>query len=163
MGTHTLAAPAQGTRDFLKRLAVLGALSLTIASGMERVVLAHGESVPYTVFWKLPRSVPVKGDYVMLELSHPIFGPHPAKVTKQLVCDSGERLQRKGEAFYCNDAWLGGFITRTGDDQPITPFAYDGQIPEGQAFIMGSHPRSYDSRYFGLVDKSRLVRLKEVV
>ena len=163
MGTQTIAAPAEGHRDLVKQILVLGAVSLAIAFGMDRVVLAHGESVPYTVFWKLPRSVPAKGDYVMLEISHPIIGPRPTKLTKQLVCDAGDLLQLKGDAFYCNGVRLGGFITRTWDDRPLTPFAYDGKIPEGQAFVMGTHPRSFDSRYFGLLDKSRLVRMKGLV
>jgi conjugal transfer pilin signal peptidase TrbI len=163
MGTQAVVATGQGNGDLVRRALVLGAISLAIAFGMERVVLAHGESVPYTVFWKLPRSMPVKGDYVMLEISHPIVGPRPTELTKKLVCDEGDLLQLKGDAFYCNGVRLGGFITRTWDDKPLVPFAYDGTIPVGQAFVMGSHPRSFDSRYFGLVDKPRLVRLKGVV
>lgn len=163
MGAQAVTAPAPGTHDLFKRILVLGGVSLAIAFGMDRVVLAHGESVPITVFWKLPRSVPVKGDYVMLEISHPIVGPRPAKLTKQLVCDAGDLLQLKDDAFWCNGVRLGGFITRTWDDRPLTPFAYDGEIPEGQAFVMGTHPRSFDSRYFGLVDKSRLIRMKGLI
>ena len=163
MGAQAVTAPAPGTHDLFKRILVLGGVSLAIAFGMDRVVLAHGESVPITVFWKLPRSVPVKGDYVMLEISHPIVGPRPAKLTKQLVCDAGDLLQLKDDAFWCNSVRLGGFITRTWDDKPLTPFAYNGKIPDGQAFVMGSHPRSFDSRYFGLVDKSRLIRMKGLV
>lgn len=163
MGTKAVTAPAQGRADLAKRLLVLGGVSLAIAFGMDRVVLAHGESVPVTVFWKLPRSMPVKGDYVMLEVEHPIVGPRPTQLTKQLVCDAGDRLQLRDDAFWCNGVRLGGFITRTWDDKPLTPFAYDGKIPEGQAFVMGTHPRSFDSRYFGPVDKSRLVRLAGLV
>lgn len=163
MGAQAVTAPAPGTHDLFKRILVLGGVSLAIAFGMDRVVLAHGESVPITVFWKLPRSVPVKGDYVMLEISHPIVGPRPAKLTKQLVCDAGDLLQLKDDAFWCNGVRLGGFITRTWDDKPLTPFAYNGKIPDGQAFVMGSHPRSFDSRYFGLVDKSRLIRMKGLI
>jgi conjugal transfer pilin signal peptidase TrbI len=163
MGAQTVMAPTQSNHDLVKRLIVLGAVSVTISFGMDRIVLAHGESVPITVFWKLPRSLPVKGDYVMFEISHPIIGPRPTKLTKQLVCDAGDLLQLRGDAFWCNGVRLGGFITRTWDDKPLTPFAYDGQIPEGQAFVMGSHPRSLDSRYLGLVDKAHLVRLAGLI
>lgn len=163
MGAQAVTAPAPGAHDLFKRILVLGGISMSIAFGMDRVVLAHGESVPITVFWKLPRSVPVKGDYVMLEISHPIVGPRPAKLTKQLVCDAGDLLQLKDDAFWCNGVRLGGFITRTWDDKPLTPFAYNGKIPDGQAFVMGSHPRSFDSRYFGLADKSRLIRMKGLI
>lgn len=163
MGTQAVTAPSHDRAEVIRRLLVLGGVSLAIGLGMDRVVLAHGESVPMTVFWRLPRSMPLKGDYVMLEVEHPVLGPEPIQLTKQLVCDAGDLLQLKDQGFWCNGIRLGGYVTRTGDDQPLTPFAYDGRIPQGRAFVMGTHPRSFDSRYFGLVEKSRLVRLAGVV
>lgn len=160
MGTQAL-DPDRATDP--RRLLVLAGIALAFAFGTEHVVLAHGESVPYTLFWKLPRSPARKGDFVMLEVTHPIIGPRPATLTKQLVCDSGDLLQLKDDAFWCNGIRLGGFITRTWDDHPLRPFAFDGLIPEGEGFVMGTHPRSFDSRYFGLVDKTRLIRLKAIV
>lgn len=163
MGTEAIAVVRANNVDLASRVLVLALIALAIAFGMDRVVLAHGESVPYTIFWKLPRSPAKKGDFVTLEVSHPIIGAQPKALTKRLVCDAGDWLQLKEDAFYCNGERLGGFITRTWDDRPLQPFAFDGRIPEGKAFVMGTHPRSFDSRYFGLVDKARLIRLKTVV
>lgn len=162
MGTQTL-EPAPEARSDWRRVLVLAGIALAIAFGMDRVILAHGGSVPYTVFWKLPRSAAIKGDFVAVEIAHPIIGPKPALLTKQLVCDAGDWLELKDDAFYCNGVRLGGYITRTWDDHPLQPFVFDGRIPAGKCFVMGTHPRSFDSRYFGLVDKARLVRLMALV
>ena len=42
MGTHALASPAHGHLDLARRILVLAGVSLAIAFGMDRVVLAHG-------------------------------------------------------------------------------------------------------------------------
>jgi len=31
------------------------------------------------------------------------------------------------------------------------------KIPEGYYFVVGTHPRSYDSRYFGLISKKEII------
>ena len=35
-------------------------------------------------------------------------------------------------------------------------FAFNGKIPSDFMFVMGEHKDSYDSRYFGLKEKSRV-------
>jgi len=39
----------------------------------------------------------------------------------------------------------------------MSRFVYNGAIPDGMYFMMGSHKDSYDSRYYGLVDKDRFI------
>lgn len=145
------------------KFVLLAALAYGIAFGMSRIVLAHGNSVPHTILWASPGMAIARGDYVKVTMHHPIIGPKPADLTKQVTCDEGDYLSLRGDAFYCNKSRLGGFITETWDGKPLTPFQFDGRIPDGKAFLMGSHPRSFDSRYFGLVDKSELTRLRAIL
>lgn len=163
MGTQTVAMRRLLDSDLLRRFIVLAAIAYVVSFGMDRVVLAHGESIPYTVLWRSPSRVVAKGDYVMVEVTHPIIGAKPEKLTKQVACDEGDRLELRSDAFYCNGQRLGGFITRTWDDKPLVPFAYNGKIPEGSAFVMGTHPRSFDSRYFGLIEKTRMTHLVPIL
>lgn len=163
MGTQSAVSREAHKWMLGRKLVLLAVLAYLVAFGMGRVVLAHGESVPYTMFWRAPSGALVSGAYVMLEMSHPIIGPKPALLTKRLMCDEGDELRFEDEAFFCNGQRLGGYISRTWDDKPLTPFQFEGKIPAGFAFVMGSHPRSFDSRYFGLVEKSRLTRLRALL
>jgi type IV secretory pathway protease TraF len=149
-------------RDNVSRFAVLGVLVYSISVGMAHVLLAHGESVPFTVFWRIASRIQ-RGDYVTFPMSHPIIGPGTANLTTQVVCDEGDRHAYHDDAFWCNGERHGGYISRTWDDKPLTPFQFDGPVPPGEMFVMGSHPRSFDSRYFGFVHKSLAVRLMGVV
>jgi type IV secretory pathway protease TraF len=149
--------------EIVKKVLVLAALVVVIWVAMSRIIVAKGESVPYTVFWVSPNAVAKLSDFVTLSVSHPVIGDEPVMLTKQIVCDEGQRIERTADAFICDGQRLGGFITRTWDDKALEPFEANVVIPPGQAFVMGTHPRSFDSRYFGLVDKATLVVVRPLI
>jgi signal peptidase I/conjugal transfer pilin signal peptidase TrbI len=79
-------------------------------------------------------------------------------VMKILGCNEGDLLAVDAEKrFYCN----GEYLVRAKDyslkGEPLRHFVYRGTVPKGFMFVMGEHKDSYDSRYFGLVDKSRIL------
>ena len=78
----------------------------------------------------------------------------PCLVIKYIKCDAGDRLEVKhhGE-FFCNNVYLGSAKTHSKEGIPVKAFEYDGIIPEGKFFAMGTCPDSYDSRYVGLENK----------
>jgi conjugal transfer pilin signal peptidase TrbI len=83
--------------------------------------------------------------------------PHcwPCLVVKYLKCDSGDKLEVKNHGeFFCNDIFLGSAKTYSKEGIPVKAFEYDGIIPEGKFFAMGTCTDSYDSRYIGLENKS---------
>lgn len=144
------------SREVMKKLMVLAALVIVVWGAMDRIVVSKGDSVPYTLFWSSPGKVAALGDYVNMTMAHPIIGDEPALLTKRVACDSGQTIAFTGEIFLCDGKRLGGYITRTWDGKPLQPWSHTMVIPEGKAFVMGEHPRSFDSRYLGLVDKSQL-------
>ena len=79
----------------------------------------------------------------------------PCLVVKYIKCDAGDKLgvTHHGE-FFCNNVYLGRAKTHSREGVPVQRFEYDGIIPEGKFFAMGSCMDSYDSRYMGLEDKS---------
>jgi len=145
---------------FFSRLLVLAAIFVLISAVMSRLVIARGESVPYTLFLSFPGSTPDLGDYVTGLISHPIIGDEPALLIKKVACDAGQFIALSGDVFECDGQPLGGFITETWDGKPLKPWSVSSEIPDGRAFIMGNHERSFDSRYFGLVDKQELTVVK---
>jgi len=119
-------------------------------------------SLKHRVYWLIrnPDKV-VRGDYVLFrhkELSARMGMKNFEDVMKILGCNEGELLTVDVEKkFYCN----GEYLVRAKDislkGEPLQHFVYNGTIPKGVMFVMGQHKDSYDSRYFGFVDKSRIL------
>jgi signal peptidase I/conjugal transfer pilin signal peptidase TrbI len=61
-----------------------------------------------------------------------------------------------GKRFFCNGEFLGVAKDYSRKGEKMQFFAFNGKIPRGFMFVMGEHKDSYDSRYFGLKEKSRI-------
>ncbi len=119
-------------------------------------------SLKHRVYWLIrnPDKV-VRGDYVLFrhkELSARMGMKQSEDVMKILGCNEGDLLTVDAEKkFYCN----GEYLVRAKDislkGEPLQHFVFNGTIPKGVMFVMGQHKDSFDSRYFGFVDKSRIL------
>lgn len=147
-----------------KKCVVLLALFLTVGVIGDRLVWPVTGSVePRLLIATF--GVPAKGDYINIEMSHPMLATHEIGVmTKRVGCMPGETLSRQGEEFFCQGEPVGKLLTHTTDGRPLTPFAWQGgEIPPGKVYLVGDHLRSFDSRYFGLVDQKDLQKLWAVL
>ncbi|RUM31336.1 MAG: peptidase, partial [Aquifex sp.] len=77
---------------------------------------------------------------------------------KEIGCYPGEILVTKGLDYYCDGRYLGTAKQKGSDGRIVGHFEYNGTVPEGEYFMRGTHPRSYDSRYFGFVKRAAVVR-----
>ncbi len=73
---------------------------------------------------------------------------------KHIACDSGDRLTSVGTEFFCNQQRIAIALKEDSKGLKMKQFEFDGEIPEGYMFLTAEHPRSYDSRYFGLLNKN---------
>ncbi|OCR99542.1 hypothetical protein A9K75_06635 [Campylobacter fetus subsp. testudinum] len=91
-------------------------------------------------------ALPPKNNYV----------PDGKMVIKKIVCSSGQILNVVGKDFYCDHNYL--FEAKTIDSRgnPIKQFVYNGAIPKDYYFIASFVPKSFDSRYFGLVGREQI-------
>jgi type IV secretory pathway protease TraF len=80
-------------------------------------------------------------------------------IVKKVGCLPGQHLKVTMAQADCDGMKVGHIRHETIDGGPISPALYDGVIPAGKVFLLGEHYYSYDSRYFGLVDYSRLTGL----
>lgn len=118
-------------------------------------------SLSHRVYWvsRNPHRVG-RGDYVFFEdaeLARKVGKPEHPNIFKLIGCDEGDTLTvDAGRRFFCNGVFLGAAkdYSLTGDK--MQSFAFNGKIPLGYMFVMGEHRDSYDSRYFGLKEKSRV-------
>jgi len=119
-------------------------------------------SLKHRIYWltRNPEKV-VRGDYVLFhhkELAAKVGMKKSEEMLKVLGCNEGDQLTVDAEKkFYCN----GEYMIRAKDislkGEPLQHFVFNGQIPKGVMFVLGQHKDSYDSRYFGFVDKNRIL------
>lgn len=91
--------------------------------------------------------------FFLLPKQTPYFAKH-SNFAKYVRCEGGDILSVKGLQYFCNDELIGVAKTEDKNGKRVEHFVFNGQIPYGQYFVMGTHERSYDSRYWGFVDYS---------
>ncbi len=145
------------------RLGILASMSASIWYVGDHLDWVRGESIPVTFAWISGGPIHT-GDYVLFDAQHPIINNGVrSHLTKQVVCVEGQQLTFKADTFACDGQPLGSVIHNTYDGTPIQVAEFNGVIPEGKVFVMGPHPRSFDSRYLGLLDRSSLTRVEPLI
>ena len=113
-------------------------------------------SLPYRVFYvdKLHTSDFKKGDIVVFRFWGSDYYSEGKQFVKMVSCVSGSYLKVAGRDFYCDGVYLGRAKEKDKWGKEVSPFFYDGIVPKGKYFVLGTHFDSYDSRYYGFVDES---------
>ena len=60
---------------------------------------------------------------------------------------------------FCGNRFLGVAKTKSMKGEPVQPFVFNGIVPINKVFATGGHKDSYDSRYFGFVERSKITGL----
>ena len=129
-----------------------------------RITVATSASLDHRVF--LLRPVPAQietGDYLVfrhrdLAQVRQGLGTNRERMIKRVGCRPGEWLRVDAELrFSCDGSPLGQALTNDSQGRPLPRFTHNGPVPTGQLFLVGTHPRSYDSRYFGFVDAREIL------
>lgn len=149
-------------KDRVKTVAVLAIAALAAWIFAEHFMWSPTNSLRERCFWRL-KSQAMKdriGHGSLVEFNHFVPEPKPKvySLIKRVACAEGEVLEyRPGHReFYCNEHYLGRAKEKTRMGTPLKPFEYVGQVPKGKMFVMGDHIDSYDSRYWGFLDKSEV-------
>lgn len=133
-------------------------IALAAAIGLwipHNITVTLTPSVSHRVFWigGKPETSPIKaGTYIMFELPPNEYVP-PQLTVKRVVCTPGDTLRLIGDEFYCNNTLLGRGKQYTRSGVKVKLFSKTGIIPLDNYFVMGDHRDSFDSRYFGYVEK----------
>ena len=132
-------------------------LSLAIAGAVipSRFTINPTPSLGATLFLlkNSPEAVR-KGDYVVFRLKETDRRAPGRQLVKKVTCDEGEILGVKEKEYWCNgDKYLGRAKELSLKGERLDSFSYNGIIPKGFCFVSGYHKDSYDSRYWGFLDK----------
>lgn len=145
-------------RKFLPRLVVfcVGIWAFTQVVGFVGFRLTP--SIPYHLFFvnRLDKDF-YRGDLVAFRFKGSSYYRKGTLMVKFVKCLPGQVLQVEGRDFYCDGRYLGRAKERDSKGNPAPLFVWHGDVPNGKYFVMGTHPDSYDSRYWGFVDASSIV------
>ncbi len=130
-----------------------------------RISVTLTPSVKHRVWWLSQDTSKVqRGQYVLFHLPssnlkgmsvpETVVNGQDIRAIKRVGCDEGETLSQKKRDFFCGDEFLGHAKETSQKGEPLAPFLFTGKIPAGEVFLVGDHPDSFDSRYFGLIEKS---------
>lgn len=122
--------------------------------------------IDFTIDKSLPYSIWLTKDFNQEEHKYAMFKPitHNAYtlnvkyLLKKIGCKEGDTLLTVGSDFYCNELLIAIAKPTDKNGNIVEQFTFSGQIPKNKYFMIGTHPNSYDSRYFGFVDKSQIER-----
>lgn len=72
---------------------------------------------------------------------------------KKVACTEGQHLIVRAKEVFCDGHPIGLVRDKNLKGEPLKPFLHEGVIPQGKFFVMGDTYSSYDSRYFGLINR----------
>lgn len=131
-----------------------------------RIIVATSDSLDHRIFFRVPVPARIEmGDYLLFRLQGEEHAKHIRKgirendvLIKKVGCAPGRILTKDGEGtFYCDKTRLGRALQRDSRGNALPVFAFSGQIPEHSYYMMGTNTRSFDSRYFGLIDADEFI------
>lgn len=136
-----------------RRLLALASLCLVTAMACDRFSFIETKSIPYRFTFDAFGPAQ-RGDYVRVPAQHPLIeNNRKTTLTKRIACVGGDVLTFDGEAHYCNGVAVDRINLRsTTAGEPLPIFDWNGPVPAGSLYVLGSHPRSFDSRYLGFFD-----------
>lgn len=164
--------PAQPAR-LARAMIVVLPIAAVAAVIVPQVTLVMSPSIDAFAVRQSPGPI-ARGDYVMFTLRHPIAGPNPVSVTKHALCMAGDRLtmfetpspllprSRDGH-YYCNGQFLGVSLPQAHNGMRLDHLRWSGIIPAGMVYVGSTHPRGFDSRYFGLIPVAHLIRMERIL
>ncbi len=127
------------------------------------LVYSNTRSNNYRLFFLIKSIKTLKpGDYVLFDFSKDKYVKEISKkfnttiMVKRIACMPGENLVVINRKYFCNGRYLCTAKKYSLTGKPLTNFVYNGVVPKDKIFVLGENKDSYDSRYFGFIDKREI-------
>ncbi|MDY0362166.1 MAG: S26 family signal peptidase [Desulforegulaceae bacterium] len=131
---------------------------------LSHIMIIFHDSINYNFAWiykknNILSSDIKKGEYAFFTVIHP-FENKEVQLIKKVGCDENDFLTvNENKEYFCNDSFIGKAKDKAKNGETVKFFSFNGKIPEGHFFFVGSHPDSYDSRYYGFYKKEDILGL----
>ncbi len=117
-------------------------------------------SLPYYVFIINKKNLDFKKDDLIV-FKYPGENIYSYKKDEQFVkiaaCFPNDYLTvNDNYEYFCNSKNIGKAPLKDGKGMELQHFIFNGIIPENEYFVIGTHPKSWDSKYWGFVSKNQI-------
>jgi len=122
-----------------------------------RIIVSTSSSLQHRVFFLVPANRIRVGDYLVFRHRDMDFvkqglSKDNDRLIKKVGCGPGQILTSDADRlFSCNKRRVGLALNKDSQGRPLPQFEFNGPVPDDNFFMIGSNPRSFDSRYFGFV------------
>ncbi|WP_169309077.1 S26 family signal peptidase [Desulforhopalus sp. IMCC35007] len=131
-----------------------------------RIIVSTSASLKHRIFFLTnPRGNIKTGDYLVFrhKVEHETFvkrglNKENNRLIKQVGCSPGEILAKDADnRFFCGKILLGKALTKDSEGRNLPQFNFIGPVPDNNYFMVGSNPRSFDSKYFGFIHADQIL------
>ena len=129
----------------------------------KRIVWNASPSVPTGLYW-ITNGTPMRGNVVLVELPEPYkaiadqrgYLPKNLPALKRVRALSGDQVCRFGRTIFVNDEAVS--VAQLHDIRGLKLSEWSGcrTLKPDEVFLLTDHPKSFDGRYFGPVDRSAI-------
>ncbi len=142
-----------------KTLVIVVLAALLVGAWLpERIIVSTSPSLKHRIFFLTRANSEFKlGDYLVFRHKDSGFvqkGLDPAndRMIKKVGCRPGNILFTDVERnYFCGQKLLGVALQTDSKGRSLPLFQFSGPVPENSYFMVGTNPRSFDSKYFGFV------------
>ena len=154
-------------RRFVLILAVISVLALAIASAVRlptKLIFNGSPSAPVGFYWIDDRRAE-RGDYVLFRAPERVrnlvedrrYLPSDVPLIKRVAGADGDRVCRRDREIIIDGVTVAVARTVDGMGRRMPVWTGCHHLHERRVFLLQQHPQSFDSRYFGPVDRSLIV------
>jgi len=155
----------------MRRLSLLGTaipvLALAFASFSslpKKIIYNASESAPIGFYWVDQERVS-RGDYVFVRLPERVhklvaerrYLPPDVPLIKRVVGVEGDKICRRGQEILIDGMTAAVAQMRDGQGRELPKWQGCHILTQNNIFLLQDHPHSFDSRYFGPVDRSLII------
>lgn len=126
------------------------------------LAISSTPSLPDTVFLIDKKNKHInKNDYVSFYYPGEDFAVYKTgdEFVKIAKCIPGDQLHVVNKNYFCNDQLIATGLLKDSRGQDMSSFEFNGTVPQGKYFVIGTHKKSFDSRYWGFVDQKEIIGL----
>ena len=158
---------ARKFRQLLVGASVLGGLlaaaHLTLSG---RLLINYTPSIPRGLYWITPSGPPRVGELVAFPIPESVRDLMYSRqyvhrsirlLAKPVLAVAGDDVCVRGGCLHVNGAPHGTILDVDPAGRALPHYDHCGVLSPGQLYVATEHERSFDSRYFGPIDSSRVL------
>ena len=129
-----------------------------------RLIVSTSPSLEHRIFFLTRAKDSITtGDYLVFrhkntQFVHKGLEQENDRFVKKVGCCPGDMLSVDSKrTFYCSERQLGTALETDSKGRSLPIFDFTGVVPVNSYFMVGTNPRSFDSRYFGFIHADEIL------